>query len=84
MNKFVYLGLSILELSKILMYEFLYDNVKPKYCEKAKFCCMDTGIFIVFIKAYDIYKDVTEDAETRYDTSNYDFKRPLPKERMKK
>ena len=38
MNKPVYLGLSILELSKILMYEFWYDYVKPKYGEKAKLC----------------------------------------------
>ena len=40
MNKTVYLGLSILKLSKILMYEFWYDYVKPKYCEKL--CYMDT------------------------------------------
>ena len=42
MNKPVYLGLSILEVSKILMYEFCYDYVKPKYGEKAKLCYMDT------------------------------------------
>ena len=42
MNKLVYLGLSILELSKILMFEFWYDNVKPKYSGKTKLCCMDT------------------------------------------
>ena len=42
MNKCVYLGLSILQLSKILMYEFWYDYVKPKYGEKAKLCYMDT------------------------------------------
>ena len=36
MNKPLYLGLSILELSKILMYEFWYDYVKPKYFEKSK------------------------------------------------
>ena len=39
-NKPVYLGLSILELSKILMYEFWYDYVKPNYGEKAKLCFM--------------------------------------------
>ena len=54
MNKLVYLGLSILELSKVLMYEFWYDYVKPKYDEKAKLCYMDKGSFIVYIKADDI------------------------------
>ena len=53
-NKPVYLGPSILELSKIVMYEFLYDDVKPKYGEKLKLCYMDTGSFIVQIKTDDI------------------------------
>ena len=47
MNKPVYLGLSILDLSKILMYDFWNDYLKPKYDEKAKFCYMDTDSFIV-------------------------------------
>ena len=47
MNKPVYLRLSILELSKILMHEFWCDCVKPKYNEKAKFCNMDTDCFTV-------------------------------------
>ena len=68
MNKPVHLGLSILELSKILMYEFWYDYVKPKYGEKAKLCYMDTNSFIVYIKTDDIYKDIAEDVETRFDT----------------
>ena len=42
MNKPVYVGLSILELSKILLYEFRYDYVKTKYVGEAKLCCMDT------------------------------------------
>ena len=50
MNKPVYLGRSILELSKLLMYEFSYDYVKPKYGEKSKLCYMDTESFIVYIK----------------------------------
>ena len=58
MNKPVHLGLSILELSKILMHEFWYDYVKPKYGEKAKLCYMDTDSFIVYIKTDDTYKDV--------------------------
>ena len=71
MNKHVYLGLSILELSKILMYEFWYDYVKPKYGEKAKLCYMDTDSSIVYIKT-NIYKDTAEDVETRFDISNYE------------
>ena len=47
MNKPVNLGLSILELSKILMHKFWYDYVKPKFDEKAKPCYMDTDSFIV-------------------------------------
>ena len=54
MNKPFYLGLSILELSKILMYEFQYDYVKPKYDEKVKLCYMDTDSFIIYIKTNDI------------------------------
>ena len=66
MNKPVYLGLSILELSKILMYEFWYDYVKPKYGGKAKFCYIDTNSFIVYIKTDNIYKGIAKDVETRY------------------
>ena len=80
MNKPVYLGLSILELSKVLMHEFWYDYVKPKYGEKAKLCYMDTGSFIVYIKTDGIYKDIVEDVETRFDTfDNYELDRPLHK-----
>ena len=73
MNKPVHLGLSILELSKILMYEFWYDYVKPKYNEKAILCYMATDSFIVYRNIDDIYKDIAEDAETRFDTSNYEL-----------
>ena len=58
----------ILELSKILMHEFWYDYVKPKYGEKEKLCDMDKDSFIVYIKTDDIYKDIAEDIETRFDT----------------
>ena len=79
MNKSVYLGLSILELSKTLKYGFWYEYVKPKYSEKAKFCYMDTGSFIVNIKTDDIYEYIAEDVETRPYTSNYELDRPLHK-----
>ena len=64
MNKPVYVGLSILDLSKTLMYKFWYDYVKPKYGGNAKLCYMDTGSFIVHVKTCDIYKDIAEDVET--------------------
>ena len=71
------------------MYEFWYDYVKRKYNEKAKLCYMDTDSFIVYIKTDDIYKDIAEDVETRFDTSNYESEchaidRPLPKGKNKK
>ena len=84
MNKPVYLGLSILELSKILMHEFWYDYVKPKYVEKAKLCYMDIESFNVYIKIDYTYEDIVEDVETRFDISNYELDRPLPKEKNKK
>ena len=62
MNKpVVYLGLSILEISKILMYEFWYDYMKPKYGDKVKLCYMDTDSFIMHIKTEDFYKDFAND-----------------------
>ena len=71
MNKPADLGLSILHLSKTAMYEFWYDYIKPKYGEKAKLCYMGTDSFIIHVKTDDIYKDIAEDVETRFDTSNY-------------
>ena len=71
--------LSALELSKILMYQFWYDYLKPKYDEKSKLYYMHTDSFIVYTKTVDIYKDITKDVENRFDTSNYELDRPLPK-----
>ena len=56
MNKLVYLGQAILDISKILMYEFWYDYIKPKYQEKAKLFYMDTDSFIIFIETEDFYR----------------------------
>ena len=79
MNKPVYLGLSILEISKTLMYEFWYDYIKPKYQKNTKLCYMDTDSFIIHIKTEDFYKDIADDVKKRYDTSTYEVDRPLPK-----
>ena len=49
MNKPVYLGMSILDISKTLMYEFWYDCIKPKYEDRAKLCYIDTESFIIHI-----------------------------------
>ena len=65
------------------MHEFWYNYVKPKYSEKVKLCYLDTDSFTVYIKADDIYKDTSEDIETRFDTSNYELDRPLPKGKNK-
>ena len=80
MNKPVYLGLSILYLGKTVMYEFWYDYVKTKYGENAK---LDTDSFIVHVETDDIYKDITEDGETKFDTINFEIDRPSSKEKTK-
>ena len=89
MNKPIYLGLSILEISKTLMYEFWYDYMKPKYGDNVKLYYMDTDSFIMHIKTEDFYKDIANDVEERFDTSNYEvngiaFNRPLPTGKNKK
>ena len=84
MNRPIYLGLSILEISKIIMYEFWYDYVKKEYGDMVKLCYMDTYILIMNFKTKDFYKDIARDVEERFDTSNYDVDRPLPKGKNKK
>ena len=80
MNKPIYLGMSILDISKTLMYEFWYDYIKPKYQDKAKLCYMDTDSFAIYIKTEDFYKDIANDVKKWFDTSNYskDDNRLLP------
>ena len=75
----IYLVLSIIESSTILMYKFWYDYIKPKYGKRVKLCSMDTDSFTVHIKADDIYKDIAEDVATRFDTSHYKLDKPLEK-----
>ena len=75
-NKSVYLGLSILEFIKTLMYG-LYQN-------NAKLCYVDTDSLVFDIKTEDFYKDIADDVEKWFHTSNYEVNRPLPTERNKK
>ena len=63
MNKPVYLGMSVLDNSKTLMYEFWYDYIKPKYGDRAKICYIDTESFVIYIKTEDFYKDIVNDVE---------------------
>ena len=70
-----------LETSKTLMYGCWYDYMKPKYAYNGKLCYTDTDSFIMHIKTEDFYKDITDDAEKRFDTPNYELNRPLPKEK---
>ena len=83
MNKSVYLGLSILDLSETVMYEFKHDYVKPKYDKKGKNCYTNTSSSIFCIQTNDIHKDTAEDVETRFDISNYELERSLPKGKNK-
>ena len=78
MNKTIYLGLSILDISKILIYKFWYDCKKPKYNDNVKLCYMDTDSFIMSVKTNDFYKDIANHVDERFDTSNYEVNRPLP------
>ena len=84
MSNPIHLGLSILDISKILMYEFWYDYVKPKYNDNIKLCYMDTDSLVMNIKTEDFYKDISNDVEKRFYTSNYEVNRPLPTGKNKK
>ena len=84
MNKPIYLGLSIVDISKILMYEFRYDYMKPKYGNDVKLYYMDTDSFVMNIKTNDFYKDISRDVDNKFDTSNYEVNRLLPMEKNKK
>ena len=83
-NKPVYLGLLILEISKTILYELWYDYIKPKYQNNAKLCYTDTDSFIIPIKTEDFYKDIGDDVEKRFDTSNYEVNGELPTRKNKK
>ena len=71
MNKPVYLGMSILDLSKIVMFDFHYQYIKPKYGKQAKLLFTDTDSFLYEIQTEDFYKDISGDVKDRFDTSDY-------------
>ena len=79
MNKPIYSGMSILDISKINMYEFWYDYIKNKYGERVNLCYNDTDSFIINVKTKIFYKDISENVIERLDTFNYIHDRPLPK-----
>ena len=79
MNKTVYLGMSVLDISKTLIYEFWYDYLKPKRKDNSKLCNTDTDSFVINIPTEDFFEDINNDVERWFDTSNYDKndERPL-------
>ena len=82
-NKPIYLGFSILDLSKIVMHEFWYDYIKPKYGRKSKIVLHGHSV-IICIKPKDFYKDIADDVEKRFDKSNSIEDRPLPIGKIRK
>ena len=80
MIKPLYLGMSILDISKTLIYEFWYDYIKPNYGDRAKLCYTDINSFVIHIKTKDFFEDISNDVERWFDTSNCgeNDKRPLP------
>ena len=78
MNKPIYIGQAILDLSKIAMYEFHYDYMVSKYGENLTLCYMDTDSLVYRIKTEDFYANIEDDVEVRFNTSGYCANRPLP------
>ena len=78
MNKPVYLGQAILDLSKTVMYVFHYDYMKQEYPEGLTLCYMDTDSLIYDIETGDFYKDIADYVKDRFDMSGYNPNQPLP------
>jgi hypothetical protein len=71
MNRPIYVGFSVLEISKLKMYSFHYDHMKPKYQQRVNLLYMDTDSFMYEFNTEDLYKDMHEDLAEHYDTSDY-------------
>ena len=86
MNKSIYLGLSILKITKIVMYVFWYDYVNPNYRKKKQnyVIWIHTALYFVQSKTENIYVNIAKYVETRFDTSNYELDRPLAKVEYRK
>ena len=78
MNKPLYLGMPILDISNTLMYKFWYDYFKPEYRDRAKLCYTNTDSFIIYIKTEDFFEDISNNVEKWFDTSNYNKKDKIP------
>ena len=72
MNNPIYLGMSVLGISKTLICKFWYDYIKSKSQGRAKLCYMGTDRFVIHIKTEDFYKDIANDIQKWLDTSNYE------------
>ena len=85
-NKAIYTGMSVLDLSKTLMFDFHYNYIKKKYREKAKLLFTDTDSLEYEIETEDFYKDISPDVDEMFDTSNYpkDHLSGIPKRKNKK
>ena len=83
LNKPVYAGMTILDNSKILIYDFFYNHLKAKYGDKCDLVFTDTDSLILDIKTEDVYKDMQE-CSWLYDTSNYPKDHPLYSDTNKK
>ena len=85
MNKPIYLGMSILDISKTLMYEFLHDYVQPKYQDRAELWYTDTDSFVVHNITEDFYEDIAGYVERWFNTFKYDtFKTASKRQEQKR
>ena len=75
-NKPRYAGFTMLDLSKLHMYNFHYNYFKPKYGEKAKLLFTDTHSLMYKIQTEDFYKDISADVSEKFDTSSYSKDHP--------